>query len=188
MGTACQFDAMIEVDETLTRFPYRHGVMTMVGLLRRCALALSLALLASPLLAQPAAPTPDDGRWRFAVTPYLWATAQEGEASFKGIPPQPVELSFGDIWDNLDFAALFAFEAHNGRWGVATDVVYMNLGAKIPRRVLDLPEPAVDLRQFPRASCSTASTAAPPARACSPTWTSWPAPATTRSAPGSRPS
>lgn len=116
--------------------------------LSRSALLLTLALLASPLLAQTAGPAPEDGRWRFTVTPYLWATAQEGEASFKGLPPQPVEMSFGDIWDNLDFAALFAFEAHNGRWGVATDVVYMNLGAKIPRRVLDQPEPGVDLRQF----------------------------------------
>jgi hypothetical protein len=58
----------------------------------------------------------------------------EGEASFRGLPPQPVEMSFGDIWENLDFGALAAFEAHNGRWGLATDVVFMNLGAKIPLR------------------------------------------------------
>lgn len=118
------------------------------------ALVASLAVLAAtPVAAQTAAaPTSaarsEDGGWQFAFTPYLWATSQQGEASFKGIPPQPIELSFGDIWDNLDFAALGAFEAHNGRWGVATDVVFMNLGAKVPREVLGQSEPSVDSRQF----------------------------------------
>jgi len=114
----------------------------------RSALVLSLALVGSPLRAQSPTPPAADGRWHYAFTPYLWATSQKGEASFKGIPPQPIEMSFGDIWDNLDFAALGAFEANNGRWGVATDVVFMNLGAKVPREVLGQPEPSVDSRQF----------------------------------------
>ena len=114
----------------------------------RSALVLSLALVGSPLRAQSPTPPAADGRWHYAFTPYLWATSQKGEASFKGIPPQPIEMSFGDIWDNLDFAALGAFEANNGRWGVATDVVFMNLGAKVPREVLGQPEPSVDSRQL----------------------------------------
>jgi len=87
---------------------------------RWLALVAGLAILAgTPVAAQTAAaPTAaaqtEDGGWHFAFTPYLWATSQEGEASFKGIPPQPIELSFGDIWENLDFAVLGAFEAHNG--------------------------------------------------------------------------
>lgn len=112
-------------------------------------LAVGLALVGSPLRAQSTAAQPDDGRWHYAVTPYLWASAMEGEASFKGLPPQPVEMSFGDIWEKLDFAALAGFEAHNGRWGLATDVVFMNLGAKIPLPdVLGSREPGVDSRQF----------------------------------------
>jgi len=58
-------------------------------------------------------------------------------------------MSFGDIWEKLDFAALGAFEAHNGRWDLATNVVLMNLGAKIPLPdVLGSREPGVDSRQF----------------------------------------
>ena len=118
------------------------------------ALVAGLAVLAAtPVAAQTAAAPaaaaqPEDGAWRFAFTPYLWATSQKGEASFKGIPPQPIELSFGDIWENLDFAALGTFEAHNGRWGVATDLVFMNLGTTIPIDVLGLPDLGVDSRQF----------------------------------------
>lgn len=118
------------------------------------ALVAGLAVLAAtPVDAQTAAAPaaaaqPEDGAWRFAFTPYLWATSQKGEASFKGIPPQPIELSFGDIWENLDFAALGTFEAHNGRWGVATDLVFMNLGATIPVEVLGQRDLGVDSRQF----------------------------------------
>jgi hypothetical protein len=118
------------------------------------ALLLTLASLAAqPAAAQPAASPSaaapaDDGLWHYAFTPYLWTMSQEGEASFKGIPPQPIEMSFGDILENLDFPALGAFEAHNGRWGVAADLLYMNLGAKVPRSVLGQPEPSDDARQF----------------------------------------
>ena len=117
--------------------------------LRALPLAVALALVGSPLRAQSTAAGPDDGRWHYAFTPYLWASAMEGEASFKGLPPQPVEMSFGDVWENLDFGALAGFEAHNGRWGLATDVVFMNLGAKVPLpEMLGQAEPGVDSRQF----------------------------------------
>ena len=114
------------------------------------AATLSVAV-AAPARAQApaAAPAADEGRWRFALTPYLWTSSMSGEASFKGVPPQPVEMSWGDIWSNLDFGALAGLEAHNGRWGVATDVVFMNLGAKVPLPdVLGAREPGVDSRQL----------------------------------------
>ncbi len=116
------------------------------------AVLLAAALsLPSPAHAQAAAapPATEDGRWRFGLTPYLWTSSMSGEASFKGLPPQPVEMSWGDIWKNLDFGALAGFEAHNGRWGVATDTVFMNLGAKVPLPdVLGEREPGVDSRQL----------------------------------------
>jgi opacity protein-like surface antigen len=120
--------------------------------------AAQLVVAAAPSHAQAtpptaaavaAAPATDDERWHFALTPYLWASSMSGEASFKGLPPQPVDVSWGDIWSNLDFGALAGFEAHNGRWGVATDTVFMNLGATVPLPdVLGQREPGVDSRQF----------------------------------------
>jgi opacity protein-like surface antigen len=118
--------------------------------LARGVVLLALASFAATAAsAQPSAASPGEAAWRFAFTPYLWASGLDGEASFKGIPPQPVEMSFGDIWDKLDFAALFAFEARHGRWGVGTDVVFMNLGAKVPLPdVFGEREPGVDSRQL----------------------------------------
>jgi len=131
-----------------------EGRRTRAAKTRGLAAMLALAALtAVPAAAQtagapPAAATADDGHWHYVFTPYLWTMSQKGEASFKGIPPQPIEMSFSDIWNNLDFPALGAFEAHNGRWGVATDLMYMNLGAKVPVSVLGQPEPSIDARQF----------------------------------------
>jgi hypothetical protein len=40
----------------------------------------------------------------------------------------PVDASFSDVVENLDFAATAAFEAHHGRWALGTDLMYMDLG------------------------------------------------------------
>jgi len=114
-------------------------------------LTLALGFLAGgqTVGAQTSASGADDSKWHFALTPYLWGTSMKGMASFLGIPEQPVEATFGDIWSNLDFAFLGRMEARKGRWGLATDTVFMNLGAKIPVGVvLGKLEPEVDMRQF----------------------------------------
>jgi hypothetical protein len=126
--------------------------MMMEKLRRALTLLLALGLavgFAAPARAQAASPAAPEEGWRFALSPYLWASSMKGEASFKGLPPQPVDMSWSDIWSNLDFGALAAFEAHNGRWGFATDTVFMNLGAKVPLPdVLGEREPGVDSRQL----------------------------------------
>jgi hypothetical protein len=111
--------------------------------------ALALLLLAAPLQAQTAASGAADDRWHFAVAPYFWAAGISGTASFKGIPEQPVEASFSDVIKHFDIGFASRFEARKGRWGLATDVLYMNLGATIPAGdVLGRFEPDVDLRQL----------------------------------------
>jgi hypothetical protein len=113
------------------------------------ALALCAAWLALPAAAQTSASAADDSHWHFALTPYLWGMSAKGTVSFKGIPEQPVEASFGDILSNLNFGFLGRTEGRKGRVGFATDVTFMNLGASIPaREVLQRFEPEVDMRQF----------------------------------------
>jgi hypothetical protein len=55
---------------------------------------------------------PSDG-WRIRVTPYLWATAFHGHATVKGRKAD-VDVSFSDVLDNLDGAALAQVEAIKG--------------------------------------------------------------------------
>jgi hypothetical protein len=70
--------------------------------------------------------TPSD-EWRYFVAPYLWATGIDGDTTVRGTTI-PVDVSFGDIVDDLDFAALVHFEAMKGSWGFFVDTIYMDLG------------------------------------------------------------
>ena len=66
--------------------------------------------------------------WRFNVTPYLWLAELNGHV---GVGPvaASVSLSTSDILDNLKFGAMASAEARYGPWSLATDGVYVLLGA-----------------------------------------------------------
>ncbi|MHC4211934.1 MAG: outer membrane beta-barrel protein [Planctomycetota bacterium] len=61
-------------------------------------------------------------------TPYLWIADLDGDAMLKG-RTGPVDASFGDIWNSLDFALMGRVEAWKDRWGLIFDGLYLDLGA-----------------------------------------------------------
>jgi opacity protein-like surface antigen len=65
-------------------------------------------------------------QWDYSLSAYGWFTAlsNEVDTTFGAVE---TELSFGDIWDDLDIAAFAAFEARNGRWALVTDLNYASL-------------------------------------------------------------
>ncbi len=70
-------------------------------------------------------------RWQFAVTAYGYLPAISGTAYF---PVSSVGANFtlnqSDVIDHLKMAFMGAFDAHRGRWGVFTDVLYVDLGQR----------------------------------------------------------
>jgi hypothetical protein len=107
-----------------------HGIATR---LVRLVAALALVAAALPSWAQSeGGPTAAmDGAWHFTIAPYFWASGISGTASVANLPEVPVDLSFSDIFSDLDFGVLGYFEARRDRFGVATDVVYVNLGPPV---------------------------------------------------------
>jgi hypothetical protein len=92
--------------------------------MRAMAVVIAVALcwsVPSPTEAQT------DG-WQWSVTPYLWATAIDGELS-AGERSAPVFLSFADAADNLTGAVSFHAEASRGKWGVLTDLTFIRLSS-----------------------------------------------------------
>ena len=80
-----------------------------------------------------AAESPSDD-WQWAVTIYGWLPDITGDTHFPAAPGGPtdgpsIDVSGGDILDALKFAFLSALEVRKGRWGVATDVIYLDMGA-----------------------------------------------------------
>jgi hypothetical protein len=73
----------------------------------------------------PQAP-PDPDAWNFDVALYLWAAGIDGVAN-AGSAGFPINASFSDILDNLEFAGMLAFVAKKGQWGLRLDGIYMDL-------------------------------------------------------------
>jgi hypothetical protein len=101
-----------------------------VRLAAMTALALVTALPA-PAAAQDRPTTAMDGQWHFVVAPYFWASGLKGDVSVRNLPDVPVDKSFSDIWSDFHVGALGHFEGRKDRWGVATDLMYMDLHAPV---------------------------------------------------------
>jgi len=82
-------------------------------------------------------PVKDPDEWRFHLVPmYLWAMGISGEGTI-GDKGAPIDVGFGDIFDNLDFAFTVHFEAKKGRWGGFFDYSYINLNSDVKQLPLD---------------------------------------------------
>jgi len=71
---------------------------------------------------------PAESGWEFNVAPYMWAISMDGNLTVRGLEAD-VDVSFNDIWDELNFAFMLAYEARKGHWGLWGNTIYSNLGA-----------------------------------------------------------
>jgi hypothetical protein len=67
--------------------------------------------------------------WSFAVAPYFWTASIHGEAEVGPLPPTDVDLSFGDILEDLQFGFMLAVEARKAErdWALLFDAFYLDL-------------------------------------------------------------
>jgi hypothetical protein len=97
---------------------------------RHRALQRSLASIAlAGLYAVLPAQAQTDGPWRFSASVYGYLPSLGGSASVPvDSPGNSIDIGADQILDKLKFTFMGAFDAHNGRWGVFTDLVYIDLG------------------------------------------------------------
>jgi opacity protein-like surface antigen len=86
---------------------------------RAWAAVLGLAFCATaPLHAE---------EWKHEIAPYMWGSAINGSTSI-GPVSADLDLSFGDILDNLEFGFMGMYRATNGPHSITVDALYMGLG------------------------------------------------------------
>jgi hypothetical protein len=87
------------------------------------------ALLPNSAAAQSTQAAWETGKWQFSAILYAYLPTIDGSLT---IPPDPsspsINVDAGTIIDNLKFTFMGTFDAHNGRWGVFTDLLYLNVG------------------------------------------------------------
>ncbi len=81
----------------------------------RSMVSTFLLLAASPALAEG---------WAFTVSPYLWVSGVDSTIPTR-LGEVSTSASFGDIIDNLDFAAMALVEARKGRIGLLVDTIHL---------------------------------------------------------------
>jgi opacity protein-like surface antigen len=92
---------------------------------RMRSVALTAVVLAA--LAVPAqADQPATDEWQFEITPYLFGSALSGTTGVGSVTAD-VDMSFGDLLNNLDSGFMAMAEARKGPWGFAFDGVYFRL-------------------------------------------------------------
>ena len=64
--------------------------------------------------------------WEHTLALYMVGAGIDGEA---GVGPVTgdVDVSFGDILDNLEFGAMGAYRAERGPWAITADLIFMSL-------------------------------------------------------------
>ena len=58
-------------------------------------------------------------------------TALSGTSTIGDLPPLELDASFSDIFSNLNFAAAFHTEFHNGPWAFVIDPMYISIEADL---------------------------------------------------------
>jgi len=105
--------------------------MKLSNSLKSAAAILALAsgaLAPMPAAAQSTQAPWDAGKWRFSAILYAYLPTIDGTLT---VPPDPsnpsISVDAGTLIDNLKFTFMGSFDAHNGRWGVFTDYLYLNV-------------------------------------------------------------
>jgi len=87
------------------------------------------ALLPALALAQAPPSSGDAGQWRYGFTIYGYLPSIGGTTTFPADSGgSGINVSADQIIDALKFTFMGSFDAHNGRWGAITDVIYLNVG------------------------------------------------------------
>ena len=72
----------------------------------------------------------EKGGWTYSFTPYIFALGLKADvATLPPAPPADVDVSFGDILDNLDVALFGIGEARKGKYGIWGDLFFSSLSA-----------------------------------------------------------
>ena len=88
--------------------------------------AASIAMAALAPMAAAAQDMSD--KWRFQASIYGWLPDIGGNSTFPAGTGSSIDVSAKQIIDSLKFTFMGTFEAHKGRWGVFTDLIYLDVG------------------------------------------------------------
>jgi hypothetical protein len=92
------------------------------------ALAVAVALPGTAAAQSSAQAAPVDGTWQFGVALYAYLPSVGGNMAFPTRSgDSSVAVDADTLIDSLNFAFMGTFEAHNGRFGLISDLLYLDI-------------------------------------------------------------
>jgi len=79
------------------------------------------------VLSSSVAGAQDASRWKHQATLYFIGAGLDGNVTMKGLSVD-VDMSLGDILENLDFGFMGAYRMQKDKWSLGTDIIYLGLG------------------------------------------------------------
>ena len=114
------------------QFMTTRSDMKLSSSLRSATVALFVAagaLLPSVANAQSAPSGSPGERWMFTASLYGWVPEIDGTVNFPGDRGSTnIHASMSDVLNHLKMTFQGTFDAHNGRWGMFTDIFYSDVG------------------------------------------------------------
>lgn len=95
---------------------------------KSCRAVLFAGILLSGI-SIASAQTAEESGWNFNITPYFWAIAIDGDIGVGDITV-PIEQSFSDAWDRLEFGGMLAAEANKDKVILLLSGSYVNIDDK----------------------------------------------------------
>jgi len=114
------------------------------------ALATASSFAGTSVSETTAIQTPEQSSdWWLTVTPYGWVTATDGDMGVAG-RVAPVDISFKDTLEDLEFAFMLAAEAGIDRWAFGFDGIFgaFSSGGNLPAGAAPYTKATVDFDQF----------------------------------------
>lgn len=75
-------------------------------------------------------PQEPPSEWTFSVAPYAWLAGLKGDVAAFGAPEVDVDLSISEVLEHFDMGVMGAADARNGRWSIATDLMWAKLSGQ----------------------------------------------------------
>jgi len=99
--------------------------------LKKLSLRMAGAALAAMSVSVPVAAQmqPMSDAWQYGATLYVWLPDIGGKTTFPAGTGSNISVDASQLIDSLKFTFMGTFEARKGRWGMFTDVVYLDVGA-----------------------------------------------------------
>lgn len=95
---------------------------------KRRSVLLAAGLVLTGVLSASAQTAKESG-WDFKITPYFWAIETDGDVGVGNVTA-PVDMSFSEAWDRLEFGGMLSFEANKDNWILFLDGTYINIDDK----------------------------------------------------------